>query len=461
MTAAPTYPIMITTPEKAVALDTLTVVLGLFGVQILLPAVLIVATPKRSILRFLAIPCLGYAAYQVFELAPALSKNLFHVSFLSCVGLLITAHCINLLLILNGGLTWSDMVRNRAGAASADFFSKVISAARLVVSLRGVNTAWETKNLPQHPGSLGKQTGRASFLLRQAATLLWQYLFLDLLLESARHEPPENMAKYFGQGMEFEYFSLSREKWVHRVFATFFTWFAVGRVLLDSSWRASSLIFVGLGIDRPENWRPLFGSVWEAYTLRNFWGKYWHQLLRWPFTSNTNFLLRQVLHFPRPTALERYTNNFLVFLLSGLLHAKAARLFGLSMVESGAIQFFTSFALGYIIEDIVQAIYQKITRKSDKDKTAVWEKLAGFTWVLFWLSITYPWYLYPSQRALNGTPAWTLPYHIADKLGSEGMLGLLVGDDRNGKHILVADKEPAKWSAQNNQMDNWIKTREL
>ena len=30
--------------------------------------------------------------------------------------------------------------------------------------------------------------------------------------------------------------------------------------------------------DRPEEWPPLFGSISEAYTLRRFWGVFWHKL---------------------------------------------------------------------------------------------------------------------------------------------------------------------------------------
>lgn len=254
--------------------QTFIVVLALFAVQILLPAVLIVVSPKYSFLRFLGIPCMSYVAYHIYQLAPVLSNSVFHNSFLACEGILAVAHCINLL-ILHGGVTWNDLLRNQAGSPSAGFISKVISAARLVVSLRGVNTSWETKNLPSHPSSLGSRgqlVSRSGFLLRQVAILLWQYFFLDVLLEVTLQEPPENTEKFYSPGMEYEYFTLTGERWFIRVFTPFVSWFAVSRLLLDSTWRALSIIFVGLGIDGPEGWRPLFGSMWDAYTLRNFWG---------------------------------------------------------------------------------------------------------------------------------------------------------------------------------------------
>ncbi|KAF3164102.1 hypothetical protein TWF788_001240 [Orbilia oligospora] len=35
-----------------------------------------------------------------------------------------------------------------------------------------------------------------------------------------------------------------------------------------------------VGISRPEDWPPVLGPVQEAYSLRRFWAKTWHQLFR-------------------------------------------------------------------------------------------------------------------------------------------------------------------------------------
>lgn len=36
-------------------------------------------------------------------------------------------------------------------------------------------------------------------------------------------------------------------------------------------------ITVGLGLFNPPSWPPMFGSFSQGYTLRNLWGKCWHQ----------------------------------------------------------------------------------------------------------------------------------------------------------------------------------------
>ena len=62
------------------------------------------------------------------------------------------------------------------------------------------------------------------------------------------------------------------------------------------------IIVVALGLSRPELERPLFGSLADAYTLRGFWGSFWHQLLRRRFTTLSNYITYQVLQLPRPTS---------------------------------------------------------------------------------------------------------------------------------------------------------------
>jgi len=37
-------------------------------------------------------------------------------------------------------------------------------------------------------------------------------------------------------------------------------------------------ISVSLHLDLPKHWPPLFGSIRETYSLRNYWAKFWHLL---------------------------------------------------------------------------------------------------------------------------------------------------------------------------------------
>ena len=46
------------------------------------------------------------------------------------------------------------------------------------------------------------------------------------------------------------------------------------------AYEACALLGVGLGFWEPQFWPPVFGSIWDAYTVRRTWGRFWHCILR-------------------------------------------------------------------------------------------------------------------------------------------------------------------------------------
>jgi len=245
----PTIPLIDDMALSRSSIQPFTNVALLFAVQILIPAGLIVATPKYSWLRYFGLVLISFSAYLIFQLAPSLSSSIFHNSFLACEGILVVAHCTNLLFILqDGGIAWNDLQRHSSKAEtthnlSSDitpFVRKLVRGVRLVISLRGVETAWETKNTPQHPSSLGHGGGsRTRFLIRQGSILAWQYLFLDVVLEVTMREPRENTDKFYQPGIEYEYWNLTGEQWFIRIFTPFVSWFVVSQQRTPTRWLAT------------------------------------------------------------------------------------------------------------------------------------------------------------------------------------------------------------------------------
>ena len=41
-----------------------------------------------------------------------------------------------------------------------------------------------------------------------------------------------------------------------------------------------AMVGVALGLWEPQLWPPMFGSFWDAYTVRCTWGRVWHGILR-------------------------------------------------------------------------------------------------------------------------------------------------------------------------------------
>jgi hypothetical protein len=71
---------------------------------------------------------------------------------------------------------------------------------------------------------------------------------------------------------EFKYFDISAEEWMKRMTESLMIWFFTARLMIDSAYRFLTLVMVTLGLSSTEECPPLFGSMWDAYTLRNYWG---------------------------------------------------------------------------------------------------------------------------------------------------------------------------------------------
>lgn len=98
----------------------------------------------------------------------------------------------------------------------------------------------------------------------------------------------------------------------------------------------------------------------------------------------SNFIARDVLRLTRPSFTERYTNIFLVFLLSALLHTTIDSIQGIPLEYSSSIPFFLSMVLAIMVEDSVQALWKRLQStpepngSSSGDKTPpFWKRAVG------------------------------------------------------------------------------------
>ncbi|KAL8822488.1 MAG: hypothetical protein Q9191_006780 [Dirinaria sp. TL-2023a] len=198
-----------------------------------------------------------------------------------------------------------------------------------------------------------------------------------------------------------------------------------------------SFLGVLLGLSRPQLERPIFGSVIEeAYTLRGFWGKGWHQVMRRRLVAGADWLTYEALRLPRlgtgagsgevsrfsgfVRLLTKYTHLTIVFWISGIFHGTIEVAQGLEWRESGATSFFLLMAVGIMIEDAVHWVWSL----TDEDKTVrkkgkLWTKAVGYLWVVFWFSVATPYYAYPGLRRNKGEDK--------DKIVPFSVVGYLVG----------------------------------
>ncbi|KAJ5654450.1 toxin biosynthesis protein Tri7-like protein [Penicillium lividum] len=337
-------------------------------------------------------------------------------------------------MVLFKGIDYQDLQAQHKPKDQGSRMANLWAAMRVTMDYSAVGTRWQVRNVPKMPAWLGASPTRSRFLMRQVAIASWQYLMLDFLQRIIRENEivwNEIIA------VLLEPTTAAKHSWLLEAAINIVTWFLIARLSLDFKWRATSIVAVGLGISEPTSWPPMFGSSFEAYTIRNFWGKYWHQQLRWPLTATSSFLTRNILHLPRPSILERYTSTILSFFISGLIHL-AAQYKGSTFEKRGAVEFFTSFSLGIIIEDGAQALWSRLTasasdeNNSPKDmNTALWKKIIGYLWVTGWLVGLGAFYSYdmayialiePMPLTVNFTALLTVPITALVLV-----VGLLVG----------------------------------
>ena len=96
-----------------------------------------------------------------------------------------------------------------------------------------------------------------------------------------------------------------------------------------------------------------------------------------------------------PTGVaQRYTKILLCFFLSGVVHLLVDLANDLTYAQSGATRFFTTQALGIMVEDGVQEVCKFEGR---------WKRVVGFLWVWAFLAWTSPcWMFAPIVARASG-----------------------------------------------------------
>lgn len=143
--------------------------------------------------------------------------------------------------------------------------------------------------------------------------------------------------------------------------------------------------------------------------------KVWHQRNRQLLSEPTRFIAHNLLRLPtgQRSELSRCVTIILVFLLSGFLHFTIDIAAGIPYRESGAIRFFLMQAVGIIVEDYFIHCLARLRPSRTTAKVVIYDRIAGYVWVLIWLSWTVPGWLYPiSQRAKGGAGEAMVPFSL-------------------------------------------------
>ena len=143
---------------------------------------------------------------------------------------------------------------------------------------------------------------------------------------------------------------------------------------------------VAIGIDEPEDFPKLYGSVFEAYTMRRFWGKFWHRLVQRSYGAHGSVISQKILRLPSGSVADRICVNISIFLTSGVVHAFITAQHGFKCGYWEDLGFFMISYAALLGEEGAQ-------RATSQAFGTTWQKgwtcrVLGYTWVfgfLFWV----------------------------------------------------------------------------
>ena len=151
--------------------------------------------------------------------------------------------------------------------------------------------------------------------------------------------------------------------------------------------------FVAIGIDEPEDWPSLYGSIFEAYSIRRFWGNFWHRLVQRSYFTYGSLLSQRILRLPPRSFADRTCVNFAVFLISGIVHACITAQLGFTCGYWEDIAFFMMCYAALLVEAGVQRF---ASRAFSGGRPNGWIcRLLGYTWVFGFLFWVLPKHQYP------------------------------------------------------------------
>lgn len=240
----------------------------------LLSASLLCFTHGRSLWRVAAVPIILRMSYQACQALDFFDDNQLFNPMQTGFVMAFTIHHIVVLCLecIDDGVIRREISRvTQQPKEDISWRQRFTWTLYLLTTLRGVDTSYEIKGLEKPPSQ-----SRLRFIAWNLLIVMVQYLILDFFTSQPLSEADKD--RLFAPGREYLVFRPKHlppptveEVMVH-VGIALMCWGPMGRWFIDVQYRITALLSVSLGVSRPEQWPPMFGSIFETYTLRRFWG---------------------------------------------------------------------------------------------------------------------------------------------------------------------------------------------
>jgi hypothetical protein len=142
-----------------------------------------------------------------------------------------------------------------------------------------------------------------------------------------------------------------------------------------------------LGIDTPEEWPLIWGTLLGASSVRGYWGRFWHRLVAHTFRTWTLAVFSVVRIDPK-SYMGGQLMRVSIFLISGICHGLATWGVGQRCGWWADIAWFVLQAVAMWFEDIIDWLMVRVVG-SGLTKSS-FARYFGFVWTWAFLAISIP-----------------------------------------------------------------------
>jgi len=164
-----------------------------------------------------------------------------------------------------------------------------------------------------------------------------------------------------------------------------------------------ALVIVGiLRLDAPPDWDlSLFGTLGDCWSVRRYWGVYWHDYVHASFSAHAKVATRGWLGLRNPSAQRRGLENGIVFMFSGLMHSvvRWVQTNGEGEIWCVAV-WYSAQILPIAVEGVIHELWMSSVVKWWLDERfgegfmRRMERAVGYAWVFCWMFWSVPKYIH-------------------------------------------------------------------
>lgn len=137
---------------------------------------------------------------------------------------------------------------------------------------------------------------------------------------------------------------------------------------------AARMLGVMIGWGSPSDWPPAFDSVLNVWSVRRFWSRYWHQLLRGMAEPPVEFVLHGLFKLPKKSYLSNFGKVLGNFYFAYLMHAIPKVVAGGDKIPDW------NFFMGQAVVICLEVILSQLASALRISGSSRFDRLIGYFW---------------------------------------------------------------------------------